>query len=282
MSKENKKIVLDLIGSDPELFLRDKSTHEIVSAIGLIPGTKEEPSQIPTLTEGHCLQTDNVMVEFTLPPTNKAEELYKSIQDCIEYVNNVIPHNLECTIESSAILDKKYLDNEQAQTFGCSPDFNAWLDGAVNKSPSAKDVKMRTAGGHVAISYNHDYDIETLFKFVKALDITLSLPSVLLDPDKRRKEMYGKAGAFRITKFGLEYRSLSNFWIKDLELVKFVFEGVKKAINLVNEGKVDNLSDEEQLQIQSAINFADENLAYQLIHKYELEELLIKCNIDLD
>lgn len=276
------KIVLDKIGSDPELFLRNKETGEVVSAIGLIPGSKEEPWQIECLALGNCLQTDNVMVEFTLPPTNKAEELFNSIQDCIKYANDIIPSNLECVVISSALLSDEYLNNRKAKTFGCSPDFNAWLDGNTNKAPSARNNNLRTAGGHVAISYNHDGDIRLLLNFVKALDITLSLPSVLLDPDKRRKEMYGKAGAFRITDFGLEYRSLSNFWIKELNLVEFVFNGVKKAIELVNEGIIDNLSDEDQLQIQSAINFADESLAHELLYKYKIEKVLLMSSIDLD
>jgi hypothetical protein len=281
-NNQENKIILDLVGSDPELFLRNKKTKEFVSAIGLIPGSKEYPWQIESLPEGNCLQTDNVMVEFTLPPTKKANELFKSIQNCINFTNNIIPSDLECVIESSAILSKEYLNNKQAQTFGCSPDFNAWLDGNSNVSPSAKDSNLRTAGGHVSISYNHNGDLLLLMNLVKALDITLSLPSILLDSDKRRKEMYGKAGAFRITQFGLEYRSLSNFWIKELHLVEFVFNGINKAIELVNEGRIDNLTDEEQLQIQLAINTSDESLAHELIYKYKIDKVLLMSSIDLD
>ena len=37
---------------------------------------------------------------------------------------------------------------------------------------------------------------------VKLLDIFLGIPSVIIDPDKKRRKLYGKAGAFRLTKYG--------------------------------------------------------------------------------
>src|SRR3546814_1862742 len=50
---------------------------------------------------------------------------------------------------------------------------------------------------------------------VKQLDWYLGLWSLGKDKDKVRRSLYGKAGACRIKPYGVEYRVLSNFWIKN-------------------------------------------------------------------
>lgn len=268
MSNKIQNIVL---GTDPEAFLRNRKTKEIVSAIGLIPGTKHAPYPITELGPGYFIQTDNVMVEWCVPATNNYRELYHSIQKCIEYTNSVIPGDLEVTVKASAFLDEKYLQNEQALTFGCDPDFNAWTY-MMNSSPSSR-TNLRTAGGHIHIGYDNPDD-DASIELIRALDLYLGVPSIILDPDIERRKMYGKAGAFRIKSYGIEYRSLSNFWIKDHLIIKFIYNGVKKAVEFVNTGK--SFTDEDQLMIQAAINGNDRSLARNLISKYKLEDVMTR------
>jgi len=45
------------------------------------------------------------------------------------------------------------------------------------------------------------------------MDLYLGVPSVLMDKGELRKQLYGKAGAYRMKPYGVEYRTLSNFWI---------------------------------------------------------------------
>ncbi len=155
----------------------------------------------------------------------------------------------------------------------CDPDFSVWT-GEQNEAP-ASGGNLRTAGGHVHIGYN-DPDMETSLNIIKALDIYLGVPSVILDLDKDRKKMYGKAGAYRLKMYGVEYRSLSNFWIKDQESINFVFNGVKAAMEFINSGGVEQLTDEKILKIQTCINTGNEELAYELIPSLNLESLLKK------
>jgi len=263
------KISSILIGTDPEAFLQDKETGEIVSAIPYIPGSKHKPYPLEKLGQGYYIQTDNVMVEWCVPAVDNPEELFNSIQKVIGYTNDVIPGNLHTAVISSARLHKKYLNNEQAMTFGCDPDYNAWAL-CVNNSPSSK-TNLRTAGGHIHVGYDNPND-DTSLALIRALDLFLGVPSIILDKDTERRKMYGKAGAFRMKSYGVEYRSLSNFWIDDPELVKMVFDGVNKAADFVNFQQ--QFSDEDQLNIQNCINSNDTELAVKLISKYHIEEIL--------
>lgn len=277
----NKKRITEYkIGSDPELFLVDKETREVISAIPYIPGDKYEPYQIPDLSEGHMIQTDNVMVEYCLPATTSAKEMYHSFRNCIGYTNSIVPSNLEAEVRQSATLDESQLLDPKTRVFGCDPDFNVWADGLQNEVNN-KDTNLRTCGGHVHIGYN-DPDMETSMEIIKALDIFLGIPSVILDSDRERKKMYGKAGAYRLKFYGAEYRSLSNFWLQHESGVQSVFDGVKLAIDFVNEGKTYKLTDQQQLDIQTCINTGDEVLAYQLVAQFNLRSLLQTSSVFID
>lgn len=264
----NKKTIL--IGSDPEAFIRMKDTLEIVSAIGLIPGSKDEPFDLTKeIGKGFNIQTDNVMVEWCVPPVNNPNALYRNIQKCIDYTNSVLPSDLEVVVQASAYLDERFLNNKQAKTFGCDPSFNAWTY-LMNSAPDNK-TNLRTAGGHIHIGYDNPDDNISI-ELIRSLDLFLNIPSLILDSDNERKKMYGKAGEFRLKNYGVEFRGLSNYWINDLDIVKLIFCGIEKAVDFVNSKSV--ISDEDQLKIQTTINNNDKIKAYELIDKYELDQIL--------
>jgi hypothetical protein len=58
----------------------------------------------------------------------------------------------------------------------------------------------------------------------------LGLWSVINDPDTRRRQLYGKAGAIRFKPYGIEYRTLSNFWLADPKLIEKVWDMTAFAI----------------------------------------------------
>lgn len=134
-----------LFGSDPEVFLVDRETSEVVSAIPFVMGDKYNPYQIPGLPEGCMIQTDNIMVEYCIPPTRDPKEFFSLFTACREYTESIIPAQLRVNVQASAMMDPKYLEDPQARRFGCEPDFNAWLNGKRNTAPKA-NTNMRTAG----------------------------------------------------------------------------------------------------------------------------------------
>lgn len=257
------------IGTDPELFLRDSITKEFIPATGLIGGTKQEPKVIKKNENGNfAIQEDNVMVEFNVPYStlDNPKKLSKDIRYVLDYIEKKVNKiGLESAILASAYFDWKHLDTEQARTFGCDPDFNAWTED-VNHIGKV-ETNLRTSGGHVHIGYDNP-EIEVSVDLIKILDLYLGVPSIVMDKDTERRKLYGKSGCFRFTEFGCEYRVLSNFWIASDNSVAWIFEQVRMAIDAYNNGfRIDAKSDLGE-KIQKCINTASKELARELIDTY--------------
>lgn len=252
------------IGADPELFLTNKD-GKFISAVGLIGGSKEKPKKIDK--KGHAVQEDNVMVEYNIPPAVKVADFIKSHEVVLEWLRgNPKLKGLELNFSASAEFDPEQLDTPQAQVFGCEPDYNAWLM-EVNPAIKSKGVRLRTAGGHIHVGY-HKADIENQVALIRAMDLFLGVPSIILDPDKRRRERYGKAGAFRPKEYGVEFRTPSNFWIRDRETMEWAFNNTQAAVKFLNDGGT--IADDLGKSIQNTINKGDEAKARELCKEYQV------------
>lgn len=219
---------LPLIGADPEMFVACNGV--ISSAIGFVGGTKEEPRPV----QFGALQEDNVLLEFNITPASDLSQFRNNIHQVMAQANDSIrQYQLQIARElSSHSFTEGELRNfgEKAFVFGCDPDFNAW-NSMANPKPNAKDVGLRTAGGHIHIGYSHIEEVNGIKNedLIRMCDYYLGLPSVLLDKDDRRRELYGKGGAFRHKSYGAEYRTLSNFWIFSDNLIAWAYENSVKA-----------------------------------------------------
>lgn len=107
-----------MIGGDHEVFLQDKNTKEIVSAEGIIQGTKYEPFNFDENDRFACTSLDNVLAEYNIAPARTRAEYYHGINKALEYIRKHIPGNLEPVALPAARLDDKYLQTENAQLFG--------------------------------------------------------------------------------------------------------------------------------------------------------------------
>lgn len=249
------------IGSDPELFL--EKDDKIVSAIGIVGGTKRKPKALKI--PGYFVQEDNVLVEFNTPPVTSVDEFVNAIRTGKALVADEIPEGYKLRIKSSHVMDESEVKSKKARRFGCDPDNNAWSGELQLPTPPLDN--LRTAGGHVYVGYENPTE-ELNVKIAKALDIFLGLPSISMDNDTRRRSLYGVAGSFRHKPFGLEYRTLSSFWIAKPELIRWVYEGVQKALAFTAAGKVDELEGLDGALIQVAINTSDEITAKDLMAKF--------------
>ena len=218
-----------LVGSDPEVFLFNKRTKKVVSAIGIIPGSKNSPHK----TAHGSIQPDNISAEFNSRPSGSADEFVKNHHLIMGDLRQSLPEDVDLLIKPSVIAEKSLLEHRDARRAGCEPDLDAWRMRLNN--PPRLVGGLRACGGHLHISLDiEDDDIDTRVDMIRALDLTLGIQSVILDKDKRRRTLYGKAGATRF-KFshegytGVEYRTLSNFWLKKDSLMRWAFNNVVKT-----------------------------------------------------
>jgi hypothetical protein len=244
-------------GADPEVFLQDKSGKPI-SIIGYINADKWNPRQIPDMPDGFTVQEDNVALEFGVPPATSAEEFIKHIRQVMYKGLEFVPEMKFSTL-SCIIFPEDQMNHPMAHIFGCEPDFNAW-SGGMNKSPKPPHPLMRSAGGHVHVETKRD-----ALEVVRNMDFFLGVPSILMDKGEERKQMYGKGGAHRVKPYGVEYRTLSNFWIFEDRLIQWVWDNTARA--LAYEGDVREIGD----AILEAINNNNKDVARDLVKEFNLE-----------
>ena len=202
MSKNKIDIERVTLGSDPEFFIFDTVNNKFVPSCGWIGGKKDKPVYIADQL-GH--QEDNVTVEFNVPPTTSSKELYSNIKKLIDYIED--KHKFKergytiVPLPSAEFEISDLLENPSTLEFGCDPDFNAWSGEQNVIEPTF--TTLRSCGGHVCVGYPNN-NKSTNIEIIRALDLYLGVPSVILDKDTRRKELYGKAGAYRHQKYGVD------------------------------------------------------------------------------
>ena len=253
------------LGCDPEMFIIDtEHNNRVVSSIGLIPGEKGNAWRGPDMPEGFGIEIDNILAEFNIPPVTSEDEFVKNINYMKEYISQYVKkinpsYDILCV--ASQRVPEDQLQSPQAKLFGCSIDYNAYTEEA-NPKPKGTSTNLRSAGFHIHIGYNNPNTLISL-ALVKYLDITLGLPSVLIDQDTERRSLYGKAGAFRITSYGVEYRVLSSFMYSSEALMRFVYRGAMVACILCST----HFALPNELYTVNAINNSDKELATSILQK---------------
>lgn len=67
------------VGADPELFIFNTRTNQVVSAIGIIPGEKGKP-YTKGMPKGFGVEIDCILGEFNIPPCTSGNEFVDSIK----------------------------------------------------------------------------------------------------------------------------------------------------------------------------------------------------------
>ena len=174
------------IGADPELFLEDKQAGQLVSSVGIINGTKDEPEY---LENGTFIMKDNVAIEFGMNPCYTEEEWLTTLAMSYDQLEKFLPDHLQLALLSSALFPESELQTFEACQFGCDPDYNAWSRGGArrNQPPKATQTNFRSCGGHVHIGYvegsTTNFLLEKMGKVntVRMCDATLGCSSIVLD-----------------------------------------------------------------------------------------------------
>jgi hypothetical protein len=228
-----------LIGADPEVFVKNDK-NIFVSGHGLIPGTKKEPFKVPL----GAVQVDGMALEFNTQPAGNAEDFVDTVFSVKTHLGNMVKGKGFTIVEEPvAIFDKEVFDSTppEAKVLGCDPDFNAWT--GERNNPPDNLTTMRTAAGHIHIGWGKGFNveddchIEDCRALVKQMDYYLGLYSLWWDEDDKRRAMYGQAGAFRPKPYGVEYRVLSNVWLRDREITRWIWEAAYRGTRELLGGK---------------------------------------------
>ncbi len=164
---------------------------------------------------------------------------------------------------------------KESQQFGCSPSENAYEKTEIAIKDASKYM-VRSAGGHIHIGNAGRSEVANALKnhvgIVRMLDILVGNTCVLIDRDYgniERRKVYGKAGEYRTPKHGLEYRTLSNFWLRSYPVMSFVLGMVRYAVSVAMDESLEQqiLERVSMADIQKAINTNDYDLAYQNFNK---------------
>lgn len=257
-----------MLGCDPEIFLIDME-GKLRASCGLIGGTKRDPAPLP-LGDGFAVQEDNVAIEFNIPPAKGAKEFSESIGKTLKFLSMTVEaqHGFKLHRASAESFPDSELVSPAALEFGCDPDYNAWTR-ARNPRPAAEDKNLRSCGGHIHIGLGDELkDLVEPEYLIKCMDFHAGVPSVLLDEGEKRKLLYGKRGAFRSKSYGVEYRTLSNFWVFEPKLRQWAWDATERAVRAALEGfPVDDYDE----AIELAIDHNDKEAARDLVKEFKLE-----------
>lgn len=235
-----------LIGADPEFFVRDRNRNFISGHIFKC-GTKE----VPLKTTHGFVQVDGLALEANVPP---AEDKQTFIKNCLGVIGdlNEIVSKKGCTIvvQPTVSFARRYLSKlpDEVRQLGCNPDYNAYSLG-LNDAPNGR-AAFRTGAGHIHVGWTKDASPEDYQHFencailARQMDYFVGLRTLKFDPDNKRRELYGKAGAFRPKPYGMEYRVPSSAWCASEALMGEVFDATVLAFNFANtDGDMDKKYD---------------------------------------
>lgn len=253
------------IGADPEMFIINEKTDEVVSSIGIIPGEKGAPWTDPSWPEGFGLEIDNILVEYNIPPARSKAQFVAYIEFMKSYIRDFVKginkdYNILCA--SSRMVPETQLNNPIAQLFGCCPDFNCYT-GSPNPRPKGDKTNLRSAGFHVHYGYDNP-DIDHSVAMVKYFDVFLGLMSLLFDTDRKRRSLYGKAGCYRLTSYGVEYRTLSSKMADNRQMLELIYDGVVAATQAYEM----DIPTPNAIDVVNAINTSDVNAAKYLLRTF--------------
>lgn len=253
-----------LIGADPEYFL--KKDGKFVSAHGLLPGDKKNPTKVPF----GATQIDGMAIEFNIEAAKNEQEWMRNINSVLEILLNTLPdyEHVFCPVAEFGF---EYIkaQPEKAKELGCEADWDAYTV-AVNPRPNG-ELPFRSAAGHIHFGIpeaggeapvdDMDY-IGWIAAKVRELDFYVGLPSLFYDNDTKRRELYGKAGAFRPKRYGMEYRTPSNQWLGSDNLKRWAYQASMYAMEQIDKGicLADKYGD-----IQRIINKSDKAAAARII-----------------
>lgn len=294
-----------VIGCDPEFFF--SSNGHVVGSEKILPeqGLQYDPKKdysgpdgahtTPPNTESRFI-IDGVQAELNPRPNTCRANLGNEIGACFRKLYKQLKENgRNVGVDFKPLVDisQEELDSlsEKSKVFGCAPSTNAYKsDDEAKIKVDPKKYLKRSAGGHIHLGHNAGYwgggTTDEMMKkalsdpatTIPMLDLIVANTCVLIDRDPgniERRKNYGRVGEYRLKDYGLEYRTLSNFWLRSYPLMSLVTGLCRMACHIVSQSKEGNdyvkaLRDAvPQEDVYKAVQENDFELAYTNFKKIE-------------
>jgi hypothetical protein len=221
------------IGTDVEMFLGKDGSF--VSAHDLIPGTKYDPYVV----KHGAVQVDGVAAEINIDPASTFQEFRYNLQQVLLQLQDMIP-GYEILPATTVQIDLDVLP-EHVKMLSCETDIDPYTE-ELNPILD-QQVPYRSAGGHIHVGGIFDGADTSSDRWGRALrmarlmDRYLGVPSLGWDKDQIRRKTYGKAGNCRVKEYGVEYRALSNAWLFEPTIMRYVFDATMWAAKALKNGE---------------------------------------------
>ena len=263
------------LGFDIEFALLN-TRGDVVAAIPYMAGTKERPQNCA----GGNMQRDNVAFEIAVDYSSRFPDTMANIRSCLQAGIRQVPKGYTISCIPSAIFPDKELKHAEANEFRCEPDFDA-KTGHVNEFTDIVDPNLRSFGLHVHTGASN-LKART---HVLTSDLVLGLFSTLKDNSPEaliRRKLYGKPSSYRPKDYGVEYRTLSNYFCKSPRLIKMVYALNRVALLMSNCFPAQFFETVDTQEVSDVIMAGDEvrasELFFQHVHAhcdFALQRLII-------
>ena len=271
-------------GWDPEIFVTKKD-GELIPAFEFLP-PKSRAIKFDPYNNGYNDRTgtvyhDGFAAEYTTHPSACHQIGMDLVRAGIKQIHEVAQKKYpgsKLTLQSFYRIPDLTLRKFPLEyiALGCKPSLNAY-----SQAPILFDdpigMPYRMAGGHVHFGladseYNRRPDkVWDMNLLVKFMDLFCALPCVALFDGidfPLRRSYYGRAGEYRKTRYGIEYRVLSNAWLADPHFAHLVMNMARAATTVYNSGAEITSFGLTEEQIQQIINNADATSARAWIKEY--------------
>ena len=255
------------VGLDSEFFFI--RGERVISAHRLLP-SKHRPEIVLEDREGASkgsagpgvvFHYDGVQGEFSAVESRNSFDVLRRVQKAIHFSTDLAAkRKISFSLAGCVPVPLKQLRRFPPDVieFGCDIDFISWLEGMPNPIMcEASDHAFRYAGTHLHLGAPEDMESEDdrLFteallspggkiEVIKSMDYLVGNTSVMLDqspPSAKRRELYGKAGTYRPTDYGVEYRVLSSFGLISPHFLPLLWSLSREAVRLVASREQDSL-----------------------------------------
>jgi hypothetical protein len=223
------------LGCDPEFFLASKG--ELLGSEEVIPkdGLKGN--------EGGGITRDGIQAEMQVSPFSCRQSGGYYITNLFQSLRGFLTkdakkdYELDWNVLHEVPEKKLQALSKESRVLGCAPSLNLY-DPEAAPGVDGEVYPYRSAGGHIHIGLvgGPPWSDEAKKTLIALMDILVGNTAVLIDRDEgniERRKVYGRAGEYRLPKHGVEYRSLSNFWLRHFTIFHLVFGLTRMAYSAV-------------------------------------------------